>query len=64
MRKARGRGRFSRLQRVKNAAVGVGRVRERSAAMSWESNQLSLDLVRREVAYMSSMTVADIRAVH
>ena len=38
VRKARGRGRFSRLQRVKNAAVGVGRVRERSAAMSWESN--------------------------
>ena len=38
MRKARGRGRLSRLQRVKNAAVGVGRVRERSAAMSWESN--------------------------
>ena len=34
VRKARGRGRFSRLQRVKNAAAGVGRVRDRSAAMS------------------------------
>ena len=64
MRKARGRGRLSRLQRVKNAEAGVGRVRDRSAAMSWESIQPSQDFVRWEVAYMSSVTVADVRAVH